>query len=288
MDPLTDDYAHYTPYQYAGNEPIANVDVDGLEPAGVVGTATGVVTAASELQGVSVFAGKAITKAVTNGGNAALHVGANFAINGASAAAAHSEDSGIKRGIDLQIQASKQPQAVIKQEVKNWKQKLRDGNYDLGPIGNGVSQILYGTVDDFWVFAQMYLPQSHLNPQHFGGGSVSPTEKLLSAVSVLSTPLGAIGDVASAAKNGSTAANRLGQKMHKAYKVGADGIKEFRLPSGNRIDFLNIKNSTIYELKPLNTRAMKAGKGQLIKYMKELQTMPEFKGINWKTILDTY
>ena len=31
LDPLTDDYPHYTPFQYAGNEPIANVDLDGLE-----------------------------------------------------------------------------------------------------------------------------------------------------------------------------------------------------------------------------------------------------------------
>ena len=31
LDPLTDDYPFYTPYQYAGNEPIANVDLDGLE-----------------------------------------------------------------------------------------------------------------------------------------------------------------------------------------------------------------------------------------------------------------
>lgn len=31
MDPLTNDYPHYTPYQYAGNKPIANVDLDGLE-----------------------------------------------------------------------------------------------------------------------------------------------------------------------------------------------------------------------------------------------------------------
>ena len=31
LDPLTGDYPHYTPYQYAGNEPIANVDMDGLE-----------------------------------------------------------------------------------------------------------------------------------------------------------------------------------------------------------------------------------------------------------------
>ena len=39
---------------------------------------------------------------------------------------------------------------------------------------------------------------------------------------------------------------KLGQKMHKAYKAGMIG-KEFRLPSGRRIDFLDIKNSTVYE-----------------------------------------
>lgn len=32
LDPLTDDYPYYTPYQFAGNEPIANIDIDGLEP----------------------------------------------------------------------------------------------------------------------------------------------------------------------------------------------------------------------------------------------------------------
>ncbi len=38
LDPLTDDYPHYTPYQYAGNEPIANVDLDGLEEYQVLET----------------------------------------------------------------------------------------------------------------------------------------------------------------------------------------------------------------------------------------------------------
>lgn len=36
LDPLTDDFSYYTPYQYAGCEPIANVDLDGLEPANVL------------------------------------------------------------------------------------------------------------------------------------------------------------------------------------------------------------------------------------------------------------
>jgi RHS repeat-associated protein len=49
LDPLTDDYPLYTPYQYAGCEPIANVDVDGLEPSWVLSAlksagATGVST----------------------------------------------------------------------------------------------------------------------------------------------------------------------------------------------------------------------------------------------------
>lgn len=76
------------------------------------------------------------------------------------------------------------------------------------------------------------------------------------------------------------------------YKTGLDdGIKtfkEFRLPSGKRIDFLDIKNGVIYELKPFNPRAMQAGKKQLEMYRQELQSMPQFKNINRKTVLDTY
>lgn len=34
VDPIWDQYPFYTPYQYAGNEPIANRDLDGLEPGG--------------------------------------------------------------------------------------------------------------------------------------------------------------------------------------------------------------------------------------------------------------
>ncbi|MFZ4863449.1 hypothetical protein ACL9RF_14820 [Sphingobacterium sp. Mn56C] len=87
---------------------------------------------------------------------------------------------------------------------------------------------------------------------------------------------------------------KLGQEMHNAYKVGANGIKEFRLPSGKRIDFLDVNNGIIHELKPFNPRAMKAGQKQLDMYLKEIQSPatllkhPEFRGINWKTVLDTY
>ena len=48
LDPLTDDYPFYTPYQYAGNEPIANVDLDGLEPLPMVTVTTYVSKASSQ------------------------------------------------------------------------------------------------------------------------------------------------------------------------------------------------------------------------------------------------
>ena len=44
---LTDDYPCYTPYQYAGNEPISNIDLDWLEPVGsiiTVGSSTAITT----------------------------------------------------------------------------------------------------------------------------------------------------------------------------------------------------------------------------------------------------
>jgi len=36
LDPLTDDYPELTPYQYASNDPITNIDIDGLEGGNVV------------------------------------------------------------------------------------------------------------------------------------------------------------------------------------------------------------------------------------------------------------
>jgi RHS repeat-associated protein len=48
VDPLTDEYPYLTPYQYASCEPIANIDVDGLEGA----NATGAVDKISSVRGV--------------------------------------------------------------------------------------------------------------------------------------------------------------------------------------------------------------------------------------------
>jgi RHS repeat-associated protein len=49
LDPLTDDYPELTPYQYAGDEPIANIDIDGLEPCPVNVAGDAVKAGASNL-----------------------------------------------------------------------------------------------------------------------------------------------------------------------------------------------------------------------------------------------
>ena len=76
LDPLTFSYPHYTPYQYAGNEPIANVDLDGLEPLGAIGAAT---NAAAGFGNLAVGISKALS--VSSIGINAAKIGLNFLNN---------------------------------------------------------------------------------------------------------------------------------------------------------------------------------------------------------------
>ena len=82
---------------------------------------------------------------------------------------------------------------------------------------------------------------------------------------------------------------KLGQQMHKAYKSGNVlknvRVKEFRLPSGKRIDFIDFEKKIIYELKPNNPRQIRAGYKQLNGYLQEVESI---YGSGWKTVLDLY
>nr|WP_243896304.1 RHS repeat-associated core domain-containing protein [Paenibacillus sp. F411] len=82
---------------------------------------------------------------------------------------------------------------------------------------------------------------------------------------------------------------KLGQQMHKSYKSDKvlEGVreKEFRLPSGKRIDFIDFEKKIIYELKSYNPRAMRQGNRQLERYKKEVEGI---YGGDWKTKLDVY
>lgn len=77
--------------------------------------------------------------------------------------------------------------------------------------------------------------------------------------------------------------------MHKEYKLnlvdGKKTFKEYRLPSGKRIDYIDFRTKTIYELKPYNPTQIKLGTKQLQNYLEEVES---FAGKGWKNVLDTY
>ena len=103
--------------------------------------------------------------------------------------------------------------------------------------------------------------------------------------------LGVLVHNACSSTSGNNAAAALGQKMHRMYKAGlADGTHTFKeyVIKGTRkkIDFLDIENGIIYELKPNNTNAIAKGFRQASGYAEELKKL--FPNINWKIIVDTY
>ncbi|MBI2418607.1 MAG: hypothetical protein HYV28_12040 [Ignavibacteriales bacterium] len=82
----------------------------------------------------------------------------------------------------------------------------------------------------------------------------------------------------------------MGQQIHNAYKI-VDAIprfkvKEFRDVPGVRPDFVDFTTHTIYELKPINPRAVADGLKQLARYKEVFERY--YPGQTWATKLDTY
>ncbi len=96
-------------------------------------------------------------------------------------------------------------------------------------------------------------------------------------------------------KTGYTKSNlTLGRNVHSEYYSNMVGKgKEFTLPSGKRVDYIDFESGIVYELKPNNPNGVSSGKKQLQGYTDELNKMAkEFPGSewdkNWSGILDTY
>ena len=58
--------------------------------------------------------------------------------------------------------------------------------------------------------------------------------------------------------------------MHKTWDYGPGFQPEFRLPSGRRVDGINLQTRHVIELKPNNPRAIRQGQRQLDGYLAEL------------------
>ncbi len=131
LDPLTDYYPMLTPYQYAGNDPIANVDLDGLEPLGAIG---GIAQGVSDFTyaykaAAPVFA--PVTQAVTAASRSFTVLNIVTTVTNAVAAGANVA-SDIIKGNNITRQVGTQQQASR-----------------LGLSSSGGSE---GGVDDSWTF----------------------------------------------------------------------------------------------------------------------------------------
>ena len=82
---------------------------------------------------------------------------------------------------------------------------------------------------------------------------------------------------------------KLGQEVYKEYKAtDVDNItkfKEYVLPSGKRVDYIDFESKTVYELKAHNPNQIRRGNKQLQNYLNEIEE--EF-GDGWTSTLDTY
>jgi hypothetical protein len=81
----------------------------------------------------------------------------------------------------------------------------------------------------------------------------------------------------------------LGKKVHKEYMSDvANGItkrKEYVLPSGKRVDYIDFEKKIVYELKPNNPNQIRKGTRQLAGYLEEITSV---FGEGWSSVLDTY
>jgi len=82
---------------------------------------------------------------------------------------------------------------------------------------------------------------------------------------------------------------RLLRQMNKSYKLneanGITKVKDYRLPSAKRIDFLDMTTNTIYQLKPNNPTAINLGYKLLNMYKSELESITNQ---TWNIVLDLY
>ena len=140
LDPLTDDYAHYTPYQYAGNEPIANVDLDGLEEYKVLQAVVvkGFMHSAAPLAN----AGKAVATVALGGGklleNLAVAGKSLLTIIGATASVALDNLTGGLANTEGIIANSGW---VPSSQIGNWNNAVKSANSAFVAFGLGESTL---------------------------------------------------------------------------------------------------------------------------------------------------
>ncbi len=167
---------------------------------------------------------------------------------------------------------------------------LWDTVFDVISLGSSILQVV-STPSDPWAWAGLAADVVSLAVPFVTGGSavtriISKIDNIDDVVEVRKatdftqealSEIGKLDKVGDCTK--STA--KQGIKIHKGYKVGFGDAKEVRRFPGIRPDFVDEASHIIFELKPNNPRAIKAGIQQLKKYN-------EVMGGGYKLVLELY
>ena len=134
LDPLTDDYPELTPYQYGSNDPIANIDVDGLEGFNAVQTLDAVIIKSG---------GHVAPTALSVSGSFLKGVGSSLwgAVTGIASAVAHPINTivGLAHVVAHPIQTAKALGNVLSDTYDEFKNG--NGNVKAGILGHAVGDI---------------------------------------------------------------------------------------------------------------------------------------------------
>ncbi len=311
LDPLSNVFAELSPYQYASCEPVANVDLDGLEATEILTAAKTAETAAEpvlsivgNLEPVVVYPARVAAKmspsvlSVVGHFGLGIFKGAWDLVKGVGEVVMHpiTTASMIVHVVLHPIQMVKAIGKAVKQTYRDFKTGNANTKADI--LGQAILNV-----------AAQFVP---------GVGEVKDAETVIKGIEVaedvekaevvaedvdkLSQEAKALGsedapakfktepEEASPAKNGETSATKRGKEMHAKYKaedeLAGHGKKEVPLDNGKfRADYIDFDNNVIYELKPNNPRAIRAGKKQLANYKKLAEK--EFNR-TFTTHLDTY
>jgi RHS repeat-associated protein len=286
LDPLTDDYPELTPFQYASDEPIANVDIDGLEGGSAIADFSYTYTKSAT---------NLILPAVSQVNNAVKTSSIIFNIAKAAIpkiveiAETHSEQSIVKRQLQANMQAqlsspSSRQNATINSCCSYFVSDLQKSinatntsNAGYNPDGsvNFLSRIALNRTWNKFANNIVFSPAVDIAGAAVGISELSEGLRLMESAEM--------------GVEYTKSSLSVGRQMHSLYKKGvADNIttfKEFTGISGIRPDFVDFNTRTIYELKPYNPRSIKAGINQLDNYQKMFQKK---YGGQWKIVLDTY
>ncbi|MFT3948779.1 MAG: RHS repeat-associated core domain-containing protein [Agriterribacter sp.] len=317
MDPLADGNSDFSPYSYAANDPIGNIDYLGLDPISALSTTaetaitlstvtiTAVKATSTAISTVSLVskiisitsitlqvantACNLINSSITTSGVGSVDPGRRFAIE--SRGFNHAFRSALTLGMSEWFTSDPLKDYSTDQEKLWYLQGRLKGDaaaaaFSLAETDVGTGGLVTTGATGVGAVVSGGVIAHGMAVSIKTGIDIALTwEKIYKLNMAGSSGTDAI------PKNGETPATKIGKDAHNQYDPGRDlGGKytldpESRLDNGKFPDAIDFVNKIVRELKPNNSRKIREGMKQVTNYAKQLKKQ---LGGKWKVVVDTY